>query len=90
MNHRYKDIIAWLGWVFVSPIAALTMILFLLSACIPLDLCPDMQCEYGYAEATGAETAPSPGDAPGDDGKGDKGEKGDDGKDKGDKDGDDD
>ena len=77
--NNHKDILAWLGWVVLSPIAVLGMVTLLLGACSPLDLCPDMQCEYGYAEATGAETAPSP----------DQGGKGDKGHDKG-KDGDDD
>ena len=82
------EVLAWLGYVVASPIAVLGMVLLLLGACTPLDLCPDLQCEYGYAETTGAETAPSPGDAPGDGGKGDD-SKGDKGRDKG-KDGDDD
>lgn len=77
------EALTWLGYVVASPIAVLGMVLLLLSACTPLDLCPDLQCEYGYAEATGAETAPSPDQGgKGEDGKGDKGhDKGKDGDD---------
>lgn len=93
MNHRYKDIIAWLGWVFASPIAVLCMVLFLLGACTPLDLCPDMQCEYGYAEAAGDDGKDRGDDNNGQDKGSEKGEadtgKGHGGKDKG-KDGEDD
>ena len=77
-----KDIIAWLGWVVASPLAILGMTMFLLSACAPVDPCPDLRCEYGYAETPGEapDPAPSPEPDKGDDGKSE-------GKGKGDRDG---
>lgn len=87
-----KDIIAWLGWVVASPLAILGMTMFLLSACAPVDLCPDRQCEYGYAETPG-DTGDKGEDNDGQGEDAEKGEadtgKGHGGKDKG-KDGDDD
>lgn len=74
-----KDIIVWLGWVVASPLAILGLTIFLLSACAPVDPCPDLRCEYGYAEAPGETPDPAPSPEP---------DKGDDngGKDKGDDD----
>ncbi len=84
--NTYKDILAWLGYVFISPIAVLALVAFLLGACAPVDPCPDLRCEYGYGEAPTETPAPSPEPEPekGDD-KGGKG-KGEKGKDKGDDD----
>lgn len=89
------EALTWLGYVIASPLAILGMTMLLLSACAPVDLCPDRQCEYGYAETPGEapDPAPSPEPDKGDDGKGEGKGKGDrDGKGKGDKgkDGDDD
>ena len=76
-----KDIIAWLGWVVASPLAVLALVAFLLGACAPVALCPDLRCEYGYGEAPTEAPAPSPEPEKGDD-RGGK----DKGKDKGDDD----
>lgn len=83
-----KDIIAWLGYVVASPLVVLALVAFLLGACAPVVVCPDLRCEYGYGEAPTEAPAPSPEPEPepekGDDrggkgkGKGDKGKDGDD------------
>ena len=86
--NTYKDILAWLGYVFISPIAVLALVAFLLGACTPVVICPDLRCEYGYGEAPTEAPAPSPEPEKGDD-KGDRDGKGK-GHDKGDRDGDDD
>lgn len=74
-----KDIIAWLGYVVASPLVVLALAAFLLGACAPVALCPELRCEYGYGETPTEAPAPSPEPEPekGDD-KGDR-----DGKDKG-------
>lgn len=72
------EVLTWLGYVVASPIAVLGMTVFLLSACLPIDVCPDLQCEYGYAE----QSEPDRSDAEPESEKGD--DKG--GKDKGDDD----
>lgn len=82
-----RDIIAWLGYVFISPIAVLAMAAFLLGACTPVALCPDLRCEYGYGEAPTEAPAPSPEPAPEPEPEPEKGDdKGGKGKDKGDDD----
>lgn len=83
------EVLTWLGYVVASPLAVLGLTMFLLSACAPVDLCPDRQCEYGYAEAAGEKGEDN--DGQGEDAeKGEAGTgKGHGGKDKGDK-GDDD
>lgn len=78
-----KDIIAWLGYVVASPIAVLALVAFLLGACAPVVVRPDLRCEYGYGEAPTEASAPSPEPEKGDDKGGkdkghDKGEDGDD------------
>ena len=58
--NTYKDIIAWLGYVVASPLVVLALAAFLLWACAPVALCPDLRCEYGYGEAPTEAPAPSP------------------------------